>query len=148
MRVVILVLAAVAPILFTPAKGQDHVLAPERLGAYARDEIEDLTVSPSDRGLFSEYGLHAACRANYTASQGRRLTLDVFRFADSEGAHAAFLYSLPARGVSPMIWHIAAVTGGGATVLEFRNYMLRFHGALLSISSSLEEILAGLPDLA
>jgi hypothetical protein len=47
-----------------------------------------------------------------------------------------------------MIWNISALTSGGTTVMEYRNYMLRFRGALPSISSSMEEMLAGLPDLA
>lgn len=47
-----------------------------------------------------------------------------------------------------MIWRIDAITGGGVTAMEYRNYMLRFHGALPSISSSLEEMLSKLPGLA
>jgi hypothetical protein len=46
-----------------------------------------------------------------------------------------------------MIWHIDAVTGGGVTVMEYRNYMLRFRAALPSISSEMEEMLAALPGL-
>lgn len=120
---------------------------PERLGAFQRGEIADLTVNTGDREVFREYGFKAAYRAEYMDSQGRRMTVEAFRFLDSEGAHAAFLYARPARGVSPMIWQVNAVTGGGVTVLEYRNYMLRFHGALPSISSSLGEMLAKLPAL-
>lgn len=47
-----------------------------------------------------------------------------------------------------MIWNIDAVTDAGVTAMEFRNYVLRFHGALPSISSWLEEMLSKLPGLA
>ena len=121
---------------------------PERLGAFVRGEIRDLAVTLNDRDIFGEYGFKTAHQADYTGSQGRRMGVEAFRFLDSEGAHAAFLYYRPAHAVSPMIWRIDAITGGGVTVMEYRNYMLRFHGALPSISSSLEEMLSKLPGLA
>jgi len=120
---------------------------PQRMGAIVRGEVGALPIAPADRGLFDEYGWKAAYRAGYTDGQGRRMTLDAFRFSDAEGAHAAFLSSRPAGGVSPMIWQIEAVTAGGVTVMEFRNYMLRFHGALSSISSEMRDMLAGLSGL-
>jgi hypothetical protein len=76
------------------------------------------------------------------------MTVDAFRFLDAEGAHAAYLCSRPLGGVSPMIWQIDAVTGGGVTVMQYRNYLLRFRGALPSISSQMGEMLAALPGLA
>jgi hypothetical protein len=117
------------------------------LGAFTRGEVRALTIAHADRELFSEYGLKAAYSADYAGSQGRRMTVDAFRFLDAEGAHAAYLCSRPVGGVSPMIWQVPAVTGGGVTVMEYRNYMLRFHGALPSISSEMEEMLATLPGL-
>jgi hypothetical protein len=121
---------------------------PERLGAFVRGEIGEMAASAGDRDIFREYGFKTAYRADYVDRLGRRMTVEAFRFLDAEGAHAAFLCARPAHGVSPMIWHIDAATAGGVTALEYRNYMLRFNGALPSISSSLEEMLAKLPGLA
>jgi len=120
---------------------------PDRFGGFARGRESALTIAPGVRELYNEYGLEAANSADYADRQGRRMTVDAFRFLDSEGAHAAYLSSRPAGGVSPMIWDVHAVTGGGLTVMEYRNYMLRFHDALPSISSELAEMLAALPGL-
>lgn len=120
---------------------------PERFNSFVRGAIADVAVDAGDRAIFGEYGFKAAYRADYIDSLGKRMTVEAFRFLDTEGAHAAFLYGRPAHGVSPMIWNINAVTGDGVTVLEYRNYMVRFYGALPSISSSLEEMLARLPGL-
>jgi len=120
---------------------------PQRLGAFARGEVEELAIAPGDRELYNEYGWKAAYRAEYTDGQGKRMTVDAFRFFDAAGAHAAYLCSRPVGGVSPTIWETDAVTGGGVTVMEYRNYMLRFHGALPSISSEMAEMLAALPGL-
>lgn len=135
-------------LLLAMAVAADVTPLPERLGAFVRGEIGGLAVNPGDRDIFAEYGLKAAYHADYTDGQGRRMTVEAFRFLDPEGAHAAFLSARPAQGVSPMIWEIDAVPGDGVTVLEYRNYMLRFKGALPSISSSLAEMLVALPGLA
>ena len=121
---------------------------PQRLGAFARGEVGALTIAAGDRELYNEYGLQTAYRADYTDGQGRRMTVDALRFLDAAGARAAYLCSRPAGGLSPMIWQIDAVTGGGATVMQYRNYMLRFRGALPSISSELGEMLTTLPGLS
>jgi len=115
---------------------------PERLGAFALNSAAPLTLPPGERELYSEYRLSAAERAEYVDGHARRMVVEAFRFTDIEGAHAAYLYSRPPGGISPMIWEIDAVTGGGITVVEFRNYMLRFRGALPSISSEMGEMLA------
>ena len=139
---------AAALLLAAAVGAPENPPLPQRLGAFGRGEIGVLRVAPGERALYDEYGFRAAYRADYMDGQGRRMTVESLRFLDSEGAHAAYLCSRPVGGVSPMIWNIDAVTGGGATVVEFHNYMLRFHGALPSISSHLEEMLAALPSLA
>jgi hypothetical protein len=121
---------------------------PQRFGDFVRGEVGALSVAPGDRELYDEYRWKTAYRADYTDGRGRRMTVDAFRFLDAEGAHAAYLCSRPVGGVSPMIWQIDAVTGGGVTVMQYRNYLLRFRGALPSISSSMGEMLAALPGLA
>ena len=119
---------------------------PERLGFFVRGEVEHVELGSTDRELYREYGLKSAFRASYTDPQRRRMAVEAFRFSDAEGAHAAYLYSRPARGVSPMIWEIPAVTSGGVTVLEYRNYLLRFQGAVPSISTAMGEMLGTLPE--
>jgi hypothetical protein len=117
------------------------------LGAFTIRNVEPLAVPPGDRELYHEYRWKAAYLGDYLDGDGRRMTVDAFRFHDAEGAHAAYLCSRPAGGISPMIWQIDAVVSGGATVMQYRNYVLRFHGALPSISSTMGEMLAALPGL-
>src|SRR5262249_49516590 len=136
----------------TRALAQDQSVAsnpplPQRFGAFVRESVEALAIPAADRELYREYRCRATYRAVYANGNGERMTLDAFRFADAEGAHAAYLASRPAHGVSPLIWQVHAVVGGGITVMEYRNYMLRFHGALPGISSAMEEMLAALPEL-
>jgi hypothetical protein len=135
------------PLVLALALAAEGPPLPERLGAFARGEVQALFLSVGDRAIFNEFGFKAAFRAEYVDHLGRRMVVEAFRFLEAEGAHAAYLCSRPANAVSPWIYQIDAVTGGGVTVLEYRNYMLRFHGALPSISSSLEEMLAKLPGL-
>jgi hypothetical protein len=138
----------VGTLLIAMAVASEGSPLPQRLGVFVRSEVRPLTIAPGDRELYNEYRCETAYCADYTDGKGRRMTVDAFRFSDAEGAHAAFLCSRPVGGVSPMIWQINAVTGGGVTVMEYRNYLLRFYGALPSISSELAEMLAALPRLA
>jgi hypothetical protein len=120
---------------------------PDRFERFVRGEIAPLSVPHADHELFREYRLRSAYQADYVEPEGRRMKVEAFRFDDSEGAHAAYLYSRPEHSASPMIWDIHAVTGAGVTVMEYRNYMLRFRSALPTVSSALEETLASLPGL-
>jgi len=135
-------------LLLAVAVGPQGPPLPGRLGAFVRGEVVIAEVNAEDRELFNEFGWEGGYRADYSDDQERQMTVEAFRFANAEGAHAAYLYSRPPDGISPMIWAIDAVTGGGVTVMEYRNYMLRFHGALPSVSSRMAEMLSGLPGLA
>jgi hypothetical protein len=118
---------------------------PDRLERFMRSEIVPLSLARADRELFGEYGLQSAYQAEYSEPEGRRMKVEAFRFTDREGAHAAYLSSRPAGGVSPWIYRIEAATARGVTVMEHRNFMLRFHAALPTVSSTLLESLDSLP---
>jgi hypothetical protein len=76
------------------------------------------------------------------------MDVEAFRFGDSEGGHAAFLWLRPTGAVRVLIpFEVKAVTSAGVTTTEFRNYVLRFHGAIPSVSSSMQEMLIKLPAL-
>jgi hypothetical protein len=68
---------------------------PQRLDAFSCFRAGPLSIAPGDRELYNEYDWQTACRAEYTGADGRRMTVDAFRFADSEGARAAYLCSRP-----------------------------------------------------
>ena len=138
----------VATLLLALAVAPEGPPLPPRMGAFLRDDIAPQPLAPGERKLFAEYRFVAAHRAEYVDEHARRMIVEAFRFADAEGAHAAYLCSRPAGGVSPQIWAIDAMTVDGITVMEFHNYVLHFRGALPSISSELEEMLAALPGLA
>jgi hypothetical protein len=142
------VIMLAASILLSIAVAQVASPLPERFGPFLRTEVGVARVAPAERALYAEYGFTAAWLGKYAGGRARRMTVEAYRFDDSEGAHAAYLSSRPAGGVSPMIWQIDAVTHHGMTVMRFRNYMLRFRGALPSISSTMGEMLTALPGLA
>lgn len=120
---------------------------PRQLGDFKVVEDHAVTVEPGNRELFQAYRFIESFGARYADSGRRTIVVEAFRFEDAMGAHAAFLVANPKQGIAPMIWHIEAATGGGVTVLEFHNYLLRFSGAIPTVSSHLEEMLAKLPGL-
>ena len=132
-------------LLVATAFGAEPLALPRQLGDFTFVEDRAAAVGQDDQELYAEYQFDTSISARYSDSHSRSMVVDAFRFKDALGAHAAFLASRPRHGVSPMIWHIEAVTGDGATMMEYHNYVLRFSGALPTVSSALEEMLAKLP---
>lgn len=120
---------------------------PKKFGDFTLVEDRVVAGELGDKELMAEFRLRSSFSAKYADFHSRPMLVEAFQFADVAGAHAAFLASRPNNSVSPMIWHIEAATGGGVTVLEYHNYVLRFSGALPTVSSALEEMLAKLPGI-
>ena len=120
---------------------------PPAFGDFKLVEHCAASLGTSDKKLLEEYGLRVCAGAKYTNARHQPMEVGGCRFENSLSAHAAFLALRPNQGVSPMIWKIEAVTGSGSTVLEYKNYVFRFAGALPTVSSALEDTLAKLPHL-
>jgi hypothetical protein len=132
-------------LLVATAFGVEPLQLQRQLGDFTFVEDRAAAVGQDDQELYAEYQFDTSISARYSDSHGRSMVVDAFRFKNALGAHAVFLASRTTHGVSPMIWHIEAVTGDGATTMEYHNYVLRFSGALPTVSSALEEMLAKLP---
>jgi hypothetical protein len=87
-------LAALAGLAATPMLGS---LLPERLGKFTRDQVSKVKLSAADWEVLEEYGVRLTERAVYVNMERRQFTADAFRFNDSEGGHAAYLWLGPLR---------------------------------------------------
>ena len=113
-------------LLIPSAFAAEPLQLPRQLGDFTFVEDRAAPVGQDNQELYTEYQLDTSISAKYSDSHSRSMVVDAFRFKDAWGAHAAYLASRPRHGVSPMIWHIEAVTGDGATMMEYHNYLLRF----------------------
>jgi hypothetical protein len=149
-RFALLALAAVGA---SAARGS---ILPERIGEYARGSVSPVEIPAGDRDIFAEYGLRATERSDYANAAGRRMGVEAFRFADSEGGHAAYLWLRPAGAVkSPLgesvsryelLSELHADVGGGVAIAAWKNYVFRFCGAAPR-TSEFEPMLGGLPEV-
>jgi hypothetical protein len=77
------------------------------------------------------------------------MVVEVFRFGDSAGGHAAFLWLRPARAIeSPLARSVAthANVRRGVTIAGWRNYVFRFRGAAPD-TRDFERLLNSLPEV-
>jgi hypothetical protein len=143
-------------LLASTASGALGSILPYRLGPYTRGNVSPVPILAADREIYDEYGLRDSQCSAYRSSAGRTMAVDAFRFVDSEGGYAAYLWLRPLQAVkSPLdervslSGYLAAIhadVGGGVTVATFKNYVFRFRGATPD-SSAFEQTIATLPAL-
>jgi hypothetical protein len=131
-------------------------ILPERLGEYSRGTVSAAPIPAADREVFAECGLRASEASEYRNVAGRRMGVEGFRFIDSEGGHAAYLWLRPPGAVSSpleestdvagVFGETYALVGGGITVVERKNYVFRFRGAVPD-QAALDGMLNGLIEL-
>jgi len=131
-------------------------ILPERIGEYARGSVSPVGIPAGDLDIFAEYGVRATERSEYVNPAGRRMGVEAFRFGDSEGGHAAYLWLRPAGAVksplgesvsrSELLSELHADVGGGVTIAAWKNYVFRFRGAAPR-TSEFEPMLGRLPEV-
>jgi hypothetical protein len=97
---------------------------PDQLGPYKKVSSKPLALE--NRALWGEYGLNLTEQADYAAG-AKRFTATAFRFADSTGAFAAFLWQRPADS-KPSKFNDAAAETPDGILFVFGNYLFRLDG--------------------
>src|SRR5580658_498927 len=149
-RLALLVLAAAG------AEAARGSILPERIGDYAREGLSSVAIPAGDYDLLEEYGVRAAERSEYSNPDGRKMSVEAFRFSDSEGGHAAYLWLRPAGAVKSalgesvsrpeLLSELHTDVGGGATIASWKNYVFRFRGAAPR-TEAFERVLDRLPEV-
>ena len=124
--------------------------------ANTRGSLSSVAIPPGDYDLLEEYGSRAAERSEYTNPAGRKMSVEAFRFGDSEGGHAAYLWLRPAGAVKSslgesvsrpqLLSELHTDVGGGVTIASWKNYVFRFRDAAPR-TEEFERMLGRLPEV-
>ncbi|MGH9628322.1 MAG: DUF6599 family protein [Bryobacteraceae bacterium] len=119
-------------------------ILPEQFGEYRRQQVQSPGLKSEDQPIWSEYALREAEQAPYTAP-GRTVVITAYRFEDTTGAYAAFLWQRPASSTRSKLSEVAVDAPGGAAA-AVGNYLLRFEGAVPD-KEAFDLLVAKLPGL-
>lgn len=136
-------LGAFALALLVAAPPQQHGIWPEYLGEWTRTSVRP--AEAPDPAVFSEYGLVAAERAEFTVGPRIRMTGTGYRFRDAIGGYAGYLALRP-PDAKPSKFDEMASESGDSVIVLFGNYVFRFDGGLPDYPVY-EQLLAYVPKL-
>jgi hypothetical protein len=132
-------LRCLIPTLVAAAVSTQAALLPPKFGSYTR-VTETAQIKPADPEIWSEYGLTAAERAEYSGPAGT-VAVTAYRLQDPTGAFGAFQWQRPASAQSG---DTAASIPGGSLVLH-ANYLIHTEGRIGPIEAA--ELYKQLPDV-
>jgi len=132
-------LAAISGQEVRSADPRSTSLLPDVWSEYRSISRTPVSFGGRESELLNEYGLGATEGAMYRSAAGRRMGAEAFRFVESEGGHAAYLFLRPTGAVNSPVGEYAdaqgtsgethAVVGSGVTVVGRNNYVFRFKGS-------------------